>query len=283
MAEHLTKVGHVVVGTDFSRASERAVERAAHVAREHRAHVTVVHAAPAIPRELLKRLLGRKTTGEKERLAAVVGGLKERGLHASGRHVEDFPVRALVDATRSGKSDLLVVGARGRTTRDEFLGSTAQRVLDAGRSAVLVARGPVRTYRRVVAAIAADATAVTTLIAARAVAPEASLDALHVYESPFEPSLILAGVDAAGLQSHRRAIRGEARESLRKHLANAPVQPEHVHLHHGDPRVQIARRAHAGGYDLVVVLRGRSRAKHWIFGSVTESILREAGVDVLLV
>lgn len=279
----LARLGSIVVGSDFSRDSERALERAAMVASERDSALTIVHVAPTVPRDLLRRLTGRAVPPEKERLGSAIEDLRARGVRASGSFVEGRAVSGLVDAARRRQADLLVVGARGRAIADEVLGSTAERAVAVGRCPVLVVRAPVAPYRRVLVAGALDRSFGVVLSAARDFVPSAVVHLVHVYEVPFASTFVLAGVDAQAIAAHRRVVRGEARAALDRLLAHSPARPQAVILQHGDPRTEVARRVQKGGYDLVVLARSRSRAHRWLFGSVTRSVLRDAKADVLLV
>ncbi len=283
MAERdLAGLSSIVVGTDFSKDSDRALERAVQLASDHGSAVTIVHVAPGIPRALLRRVTGSSAPPEKQRLNELVAQCRDRGVRASARYVEGRAVSSLAEIARDRDADLLVVGARGRAVADEFLGSTAERVVDTETCPVLVARRAARPYRRVLAAGAIDSSTSLVLEAAKAFLPSATIDLLHVYEAYFEATFVMAGVDAEAISEHRRVLRAEARTAMKRTLASSAVQPDAVVLQLGDPRVEVARHAQRGKYDLVVLARGRSRAKRWLLGSVTRSVLRDASADVLL-
>jgi nucleotide-binding universal stress UspA family protein len=116
----------VVVGTDGSDSSFRAVDRAAAIARDSQARLVIVCAyTPATGRDvaLAQDELGAdayKVVGSapaEDTLRAAAERVAELGVPEVERlAVEGEPVRALVDTLDSYRADLLVVGNRGLAT-----------------------------------------------------------------------------------------------------------------------------------------------------------------------
>jgi nucleotide-binding universal stress UspA family protein len=116
----------VVVGTDGSDSSLRAVDRAAAIARDSQAKLVIVCAyTPARERDVAAaqdelgadayKVVGSAPAEDTLRAAAE----RAAGLGATVAErlaVEGEPVRALVDALDSYQADLLVVGNRGLAT-----------------------------------------------------------------------------------------------------------------------------------------------------------------------
>ncbi|EQD83972.1 universal stress protein [Saccharopolyspora erythraea] len=141
----------VVVGTDGSRPSLRAVARAAEVARDSSATLVIVCAYyPNSERDVeqAKQELG-------EEAFQVIGSapaedtLREatdRARAAGAAEVETVsvlgaPVASLVEAAEKHSADLLVVGSRGlNTVKDRILGSVPSEVSRRADCDVLVVR-----------------------------------------------------------------------------------------------------------------------------------------------
>jgi nucleotide-binding universal stress UspA family protein len=134
----------VVVGTDGSAASERALQWAGDEADLHQVSLLILHGwlYPYLPldttssqaRDLTNvdaaRLLDRAVESARERFAAEI----------TGQLVESGPATALLETVRDG--DLLVVGSRGRGALAAHLfGSTVNTVLDRSAVPVVVVRG----------------------------------------------------------------------------------------------------------------------------------------------
>jgi nucleotide-binding universal stress UspA family protein len=106
---------HVLLATDFSDASERALAAAADLTGALRARLTVLHVYP----------LHTTTTGVAERtwpggirararLDRVVAGLRARGLRVDGALRFGFPPEQIVQGALETGADLIVTGTRRR-------------------------------------------------------------------------------------------------------------------------------------------------------------------------
>ena len=125
----------VVVGTDGSESSYRAVERAAALAAGVGARLTVAsayHPMPGREQEAARAALGREdefrvsgTSGAEGALAGALDRARRAGAaEAEGEIREGDPVEVLLALVRERGADLLVVGNRGiNTLSGRFLGS----------------------------------------------------------------------------------------------------------------------------------------------------------------
>jgi nucleotide-binding universal stress UspA family protein len=133
-----TKLGltfkHILMATDFSEPSRRALTCAMALARRHGSELLVVHAVPSapgpVPLDPLPRELDRDHL-ESEKLmqqfvgASDVSGVSYRTETAHG-HVWD----ELAEAMQRDKTDLLVLGTHGRGALKKLaIGSVAEEVL----------------------------------------------------------------------------------------------------------------------------------------------------------
>lgn len=139
----------IVVGTDGSESSFRAVDRAASIAKDAGATLHLVSAYRPVAlrdRERAAQELGdlayRVESGEpaEEALAeandrAVLAGATSVERHA----IEGDPVDVLIDTAASEKADLLVVGNRGlNSLAGRLLGSVPQNVAHRATCDVLI-------------------------------------------------------------------------------------------------------------------------------------------------
>jgi nucleotide-binding universal stress UspA family protein len=131
----------ILVATDSSEPSMRAVELAGGLAEVHGSEVIVFHAVP--------RIVSRSGTSDLEEPGAAtdlvdeaVRGLKDRGLNARGEvvHVlEGHMPRGIVESAASADADVIVMGTRGRSDFGGlFLGGVTHRVLHLSEKPVIV-------------------------------------------------------------------------------------------------------------------------------------------------
>lgn len=89
---------------------------------------------------------------------------------------------------------------------------------------------------------------------AQALAPDAAIHVLHVYDSPFEGKLRYAGVSQETIDAYRADTRRQAQSGMDELLArNAATQsPLLPALEHGEAESVIAAKAGEYGADLIV-------------------------------
>jgi nucleotide-binding universal stress UspA family protein len=135
----------VVLALDGSESSDRALECATALAKQHSSSVRVVHVVELS----VGRGGGRAPLNEKDIQAKVEGQVK--ALAASGVKAElevhtvpaGGPAHVIADVAASAKADLIVTGTRGHTTVvGMLLGSVPQRLLHLAHCPVLVVPQP---------------------------------------------------------------------------------------------------------------------------------------------
>lgn len=285
----------ILAATDFSAPSLNAARRAAALAREHAATVTLMHVVPSGGLQELRQWLAggealeqRLHEEARERLAALADELRAgqalsvRTVHTLGAVVDDL----LIESS-STSSDLVVVGARGAgLLRRLVLGTTAERLLRRASRPVLVARRDFRQpYRRLLVGVDFSPWSAPLVALARKVAARAHLVLLHAFQIPFEEKLRFAGVDAATLELHRQQARAEAARGLcglaqAAGLAAGSWDPCIVE---GEAWQRIVEHEQLQDCELVVLGKhGRTAAEDLLLGSVTERVLAEGAADVLV-
>lgn len=126
----MTSYQTVVVGTDGSQSSLRAVERAARIAAESNAKLII--ATGYLPHEDDKRaadILGDeayKVRGNAP-IYSILRDARDRAKAAGAKNIEERPIQgaaveALVDAAGAANADLLVVGNVGLDARSAIIG-----------------------------------------------------------------------------------------------------------------------------------------------------------------
>lgn len=285
----------ILAATDFSAHARHAADRAARLAHETGAALTLMHVLPGEALGQLRRWLGVGHEAEqcvRDDARARLRTLAEE-LHAARR----VPV-ATVDASgpvldeilqRADALDasLLVLGARGvGFLRRLVLGTTAERLMRRTTRPLLVVRQSAHEpYRRVLVALDFSPWSAQALAVARQVAPHARLALLAVFQVPFEEKLHFAGVDAATIEHYRKQARAEASRGVQDLARAAGLRPDQWDecVVEGDASLRIVELEQERDADLIVLGKhGQSAGIDLLLGSVTKHVLAEGSVDVLV-
>jgi nucleotide-binding universal stress UspA family protein len=284
----------ILAATDFSAPARQAADRAARLAHETGARLTLVHALPAQPMAELRQWLGQPQA-EATLVAQAGEQLQQlaRELAASRRaevqaRLGAGPVPDEVERlARAESAGLLVVAARGAGfLRRMVLGTTAERLLRrTGRPLLVVRQPPHEPYRRALVALDFSPWSAAALALARAAAPHARLVLFAAFQVPFEEKLQFAGVDAATIDAYRRQARVRATQALHAQADAAGLKPGgwDACVVEGEASLRIVQQEQEQGCDLVVLGKhGQSAAEDLLLGSVTQHVLAEGACDVLV-
>jgi nucleotide-binding universal stress UspA family protein len=292
----MNKLRQVLAATDFSAPARHAAARAALVAGETGAALAVVHVASLDPLEKLRRLVSEMpleleqnlldgARAEMRELAEFLH--RQRGIDA-GTHVESGALLPeIIGKADTLSADLVVLGARGASfMRHLLLGSTAERMLRRlVRPMLVVKQTAHEKYRKLLAPVDFSAYSLRMLKHAQAVAPDAEIILLHVFEVPFEGKLRHAGVEESLIQHYQTVARQEAMQKLQALRDEAGLAPERTRLLvlHGNPLQHIIEQEQEQDCDLIVIGKhGESAAEELLLGSVTKHVLTESQGDVLV-
>lgn len=285
----------ILAATDFSAPARHAADRAARLAHETGAQLTLMHAVSGRALDELRQWLGAGHAAETrlledadQQLRKLADELASTRRVQTQTHLASGPViieiEREVEAVQAG---LVVLGARGASfVRRLVLGSTSERLLKHTRRPVLVVKQPPhQPYRRVLVALDFSPSSVHAIALARRVAPSARLVLLHACEVPFEGKLRVAGVDTARIEHYRRQAGTAATQQLHHIAQQAGLAPGlwEACVVEGEPWQRIVEQEEACNCDLVVLGRhGRFAAEDFLLGSVTRSVLIEGNSDVLV-
>lgn len=166
---------HILLAHDLSSQADRALQRAALLARQHAARLTVLHVHPAAAGEVEVADIRRQLEQRLENCAQPQADLL---LH-TGK-----PSEEILRQARGLEADLLVLGAHRRGGAEGFAGTTLERVLQHSPAPVLLAvTSEPAPWRKVLVALDFSPCASRALRqAARLVEPAARLHAVHVDE-----------------------------------------------------------------------------------------------------
>lgn len=285
---------HILVATDFSKTAAFAERRAAMLAAEHGAELTLLHVVSGLALERLRQLLlhGRAPANpellahfEAELRQIAENLAKEYGITAHTRLIVGNPHDDIARAANEVHADLIVVGATGTAIREFFLGATAEDVICQAQQPTLVIRhAPLVTYQRVIAAVDLSPFSSAVIDVACRVAPQANLILAHAFTVEFESKLRFIGAAEQDIQRYRQDARHHAQTQMQILAQALPAETMTVsRLEHGLPEDVLPELARGIGADLLVVGKhDTSEVEELLLGSVTRHLLFEAGCDVLV-
>ncbi|MBI4637743.1 MAG: universal stress protein [Candidatus Rokubacteria bacterium] len=147
----MKSIRRILHPSDFSSASGAAFKKAVEMAKADRGELLLVHVLSPITPIVGEGYISPKVFDEIQQSARAHGqkqldGLRARakhaGVRASGVLLDGVAHERIVQAARSRRADLIVMGTHGRTGFAKlFLGSVAERVVASAPCPVLTVRG----------------------------------------------------------------------------------------------------------------------------------------------
>lgn len=288
----LSTPAHLLLATDLSSRSDRALDRAVRLAREWDARLvalTVVEPEFAdAPTSVLSRATG--LSGGTAHRAMV-----ERRLHAdlAGEEaltvvprVEQGPVSDTVLTVAAAEgSHLIVTGvARNEALSRVVLGSTVDALVRRSPTPLLVVRNrPRAPYSHVVVASDFSEASRHALRTTVAMFPQADITLFHAFDNPYPA---IGGVDTTRVRADGRA---QAERDAETFIQSCELPAElgarlRTWLEHGDTGLLLHAHGQAHPADLVVMgTKQRRGLVGWLLGSVAQRVLELAENDVLVV
>ena len=179
---------NILLATDFTPNSDRAVARALSLAKETGASLYILHVVPLYPLKKLKRL-GQSLKEELQELIhkQVEAQHSEKvKIYVNVVQAPDIFNEILLHA-HSTKADLIVLGMHSKSKlQDFFTGTTIERVIRSGLKPVLVVKNMTTgSYKKIVSGIDYSPGSYTAFRMAKDLAPKANFYAIHAYETPY--------------------------------------------------------------------------------------------------
>lgn len=292
----MTPIRSILAATDLSPRARHAVVRAALVAAELGARLSVQHVINVGALDALRHLIDAGSADLQQKLidemrgevTALAAELTARQGVQPELHLVVGNVLAEIGSHADAiDADLLVMGARGAGFMRELLvGSTTERVLrKITRPLLVVKQLAHEPYRRVLVPVDFSPRSLDALRLAQRVAPQAEYVLLHAFEVPFEGKLRYAGVEESALSGLRINARREATAKMNELVAEATVDENRVRriVVHGEATTQVLESEQAQDCDLIVIgKRGQGLIGEVLLGSVTKHILAQSAADVLV-
>lgn len=269
---------HILVATDLSERSDRAMYRAFQLAERHGAAITVLNVVDsAFPDDLANKI----RTDTEERLARYCKSISRHSCALSVRIAD--PALCIQAEADAADADLIVVGLhRRRPVADFFKGTTLVRLAAASPRPLLVVRDPVdQDYRRPVCGLDLSPSSAAAARMAATLCPDAPIATFHAVHVPFR-SYLAPDRSAEDL----RPFIVEATRKMDAWLPDSglPAQCEKPAIIAESVPLALRRMMEATNADLIALgAHGRSSLAPTHLGSFVEGLLYEPPCDVLVV
>ncbi|MBB2960922.1 universal stress protein [Methylobacterium sp. R2-1] len=275
----------ILVATDFSPRSHRAVRRAGILAGQSEGDVILMHVVDGAGAHQAARDIREAQRMIAEQVAVVPEFFRVecRSLVVAGRLSD-----AVLDAATARQADMIVIGS-GHGTDARGPGRTVRGLIRAAPCPILVVnRSVVGPYTKVTVPIdLSDASArALRSIASLGLADHVRVTVVHAFEALGKPKLTGFGVSREQIdgyvESWRSLYAEEVDAFLEVHGPAARDWPTRVE--EGRPEEVIAGLAARTSSELLVMgTHARTGIRRALLGSVTEAVLATGGADVLVV
>jgi nucleotide-binding universal stress UspA family protein len=279
---------HILVATDFSERSDRALRRATLLARESGASLTIVH---GVDNDRPPRIVDQDKREAEILMRELVSTLRTvDGVDGAAKVVLGEPSQAILQASEEARPDLLVIGPHRRQIfRDIFVGTTAERTIRAARCPVLMANAaPVGPYRHILLTtdlsdISRDAVASFRKLQ---MARRTRHSVLHVFDAPAMRVVHAHELPGDAKRHYIEDQRTAAAVELNQFLMATETTEAVPYLRYAanNANYEILGGAAEAGADLIVLGKHHKNAvERVILGSITERVLRDAPIDALVI
>lgn len=276
----------IMMATDLSARSDRALERAVNLARVHDAKLNIVH---VVDEELPDTMAATQQHAAKFAIEAEIGRIDGAGdLQISIHVIVGRAYLEILELAEKTGAEVIVLGLhRVDPVKDMFRGTTVERIIRAGQLPVLLVRDRVADdYSRAVVGVDFSVYSRRAVEFAIEFAPGGAFHLVHAYDVPFKGFLHGEGIRREVNKEHQaqfdRMIEDEM-AAFMSGISGAPPTLERV-MQEGVAREVIARQVERLTPELLVIgTHGRTGVAHAFLGSVAEDILKNPPCDVLVV
>lgn len=283
----------IVVITDFSAVANNAVRRAALLAREHDARLSILHvidrkgddrAGDRVARTIDPTLRATQARASLERIADELS----RAFDVKADLVLQFGDSLDVLVSESSRASLVVLGQRaGGSIKELVFRTRIDRLLDACARPVLVVKQEAKgRYRRVLTALDFTPASDAAALVAAALAPSAALHLMHVFRPERDDALRRTEVRADLLRKMGARQDAGVIAQMRRRAATMGFDSRKLRFEvgRGSSASTILSQRRTQEADLVAV--GRQQRSKWLdalLGSVSRRVLARSQGDVLVV
>ena len=277
----------ILVATDFSARSDRALLRASLIARKTGASLILAHAVDADKPDML---IEADRAAASDLLVEAAATLRNDDRIDADWVVSINDVHAgILAAADETSADLIVIGPHRSRLRDVFVGTTAERLVRRSTRPLLIAVETPSAHHRTTL-LALDFDEASKLAGREALAmgvfEHTEVVVMHAFDSPGEGLMRRSMEQSANVDRYIEAEGDEAAGKLRDLLNELGLPPscQTVISMKGSPARTILESAQKVDSDLIVLgTNQRKGFERALIGSVTEDVIRDAHRDVLII
>ena len=278
----------ILVATDFSERSDRALRRATLLARQFEAQLHVVH---VVDDDQPSRVVDAEQDQASALLRQLASTLRDvDGVDCETRVILAQPFAGIIGTVEELAPDLLVIGPhRRQILRDIFIGTTAERTIRSVPCPVLMVNAtPVGRYRNVLQTtdLSDGSRDALRRLPALGIAQRTNNALLYVFDAPALRLTFGGSMPQEGQQNYLDDEKHTAERKLAKFVVSSGLGDCEKIVRHETTSAsnEILTAAKTQKADLIVLsTHGRSGMAKLLIGSVTEQVLRVSTVDVLAI
>ncbi|MFP1630980.1 universal stress protein [Zhengella sp. ZM62] len=278
----------ILVATDFSERSDRALRRATLLARQFGAEILLVH---VVDDDQPRRIVEAERAEASTLLTQMAATLRDvDGVPCEALVPVASPFLGIVQAALDTSPDLLVIGShRRQVLRDVFIGTTAERIIrSVERPVLMVNAPPASLYKHILA---------TTDLSDRSKHALEHFYDLGIHDNSLNSIIYIFDVPALRLSFSHSISKDDKNNYMEdeKRGATAALATFVASLNRGTVRQilrheatttqnEILNAAAEQQADLIVIsTHGQGGLAKLLLGSVTEQVLRSSPIDVLTI
>lgn len=258
---------NIVLATDLTSMSDRAMERAIKLAQENNAKLSIIHVIPNYKDKKLQASLNGEAYNLIKRYLKNYKSDKNLNIDIQVHNSNDN-YSAILDYATNTKADLIVVGMHGKAKfKDLFVGTTVERVIRNSMKPVLMVKNkPISPYKKIVAGIDYSPAPRNALRFAAMLSPAPDIMVLHAY------NVIIAYPTASDFAVEII----DKTEETQRHILQKFVEIENTYLKKKHPAMidHISYKLESGsGYDLIIKEAKKRKADLITIGAHGASML----------
>ena len=276
----------IIVATDLSERSDRAIDRAILLAKTHSARLTVLHVIDDdLPVSVAETQKQSAAQSLREHLASIPGA-RDLDTDLEVGFGKDWS--KILQQADTEQSELIILGLHRESDLGSlFRGTTVERVVRNGDTPVLVVKNrSTRDYQTIVVGVDFSVYSRRALEFALSFSKNARIHLVHAYEIPFKGFLPSAETHAELRKRDETLFRQMIDQEVAVFLAGLDAERGRIEtvVSEGDPHSVVNAQIAALDADLLVLgTHGRTGVARAFLGSVAEGFLTDPPVDVVAV